>query len=154
MLNALHLLYYVPFVKLRLLFRENIVFGVDPLHYLCRSSIGRQKHRHGPSSQVNIFQETEVGSLPSSVSSLSVLFVNLPFWLSKWPPARAVACVPWKTNSFMRKVTLQALKTFLCRILFSFFLSSLVWPLLLTHCRCRVLLLHLITLSDTRTHTR
>jgi hypothetical protein len=34
-------------------------------------------------------------------------------------------------------------------------LSFLVWPLLPTHCRCRGLLLHLITLHDThaRTHT-
>jgi hypothetical protein len=34
----------------------------------------------------------------------------------------------------------------------SFFLSLLVRPLLTTHCRCRGLLLHLITLSDTHTH--
>jgi hypothetical protein len=32
------------------------------------------------------------------------------------------------------------------------FLSFLVWPLLPTHCRCRGLLLHLITLNDTHTH--
>jgi len=30
----------------------------------------------------------------------------------------------------------------------------LVWPLLPSHCRCRQLLLHLITLSDTHTHTQ
>ena len=143
MLNAKHLLCYVPFVKLCLLFPENIVFGVDPLHYLCTSSIGRQKHRHGPSSQVNIFQETEEGTLPSSVSSLSVLFVNLPFWLLKWPPVRAVACVPWKTNAFMRKVTLQALKTFFCRILsFFFFLYFFLFLTSSTHCRCTGLLWH------------
>jgi hypothetical protein len=35
----------------------------------------------------------------------------------------------------------------------SFFLSFWVWPLLPTHCRCRGLLLHLITLNDTHTHT-
>ena len=33
----------------------------------------------------------------------------------------------------------------------SFFLSLLLWPLLPTHCRCRGLLLHLITLNDTYT---
>jgi hypothetical protein len=31
------------------------------------------------------------------------------------------------------------------------YLSFLVWPLLPTHCRCRVLLLHFITLNDTLT---
>jgi hypothetical protein len=134
--NALHLLYYVPFVKLRVLFQENTVYSEDPLHYLCWSSIGRQKHRRGSSSQVNIFEETEEGSVPFWVSSLSVLFVNLPFSLSKWPLARAVACVSRKTNAFMRKVTFQVLKTFFHRILcFYFFLSFLVWPLLPTHCR-------------------
>jgi hypothetical protein len=35
----------------------------------------------------------------------------------------------------------------------SFFLS-LVWALLPTHCRCRGLLLHLISFNDTHTHTR
>jgi hypothetical protein len=34
-----------------------------------------------------------------------------------------------------------------------FFLSSLVWPLVPTHCRCRGLLLHLITHSDTQKHS-
>jgi hypothetical protein len=34
-----------------------------------------------------------------------------------------------------------------------FFLPVLVWPLVPTHCRCRGLLLHLITLNDTHTHT-
>lgn len=33
------------------------------------------------------------------------------------------------------------------------FLSFLGWPLLFTHCRCRRLLLHLITLSDTHAHS-
>jgi len=33
------------------------------------------------------------------------------------------------------------------------FVSFFVWLLLLTHCRCRGLLLHLITLNDTHTHT-
>jgi hypothetical protein len=33
----------------------------------------------------------------------------------------------------------------------TFFLSSLSWPLLPTHCRYRALLLHLITLNDTHT---
>jgi hypothetical protein len=32
-----------------------------------------------------------------------------------------------------------------------FFLPTLVWPLLPTHCRCRGFLLNLITLSDTHT---
>jgi hypothetical protein len=32
-------------------------------------------------------------------------------------------------------------------------LSFLLWPLLPIHCRCRALLLHLITLRNTQTHT-
>ena len=35
----------------------------------------------------------------------------------------------------------------------AFFLSLLVWPILPTNCRCRGLLLHLITLRHTHTHT-
>jgi len=38
----------------------------------------------------------------------------------------------------------------LCKHFYSLFLA---WPLLPTHCKCTGLLLHLITLNDTHTHT-
>jgi len=37
--------------------------------------------------------------------------------------------------------------------IFSFFLFVLVWVLLPTHCKCKGLLLHFITLICTNTHT-
>ena len=39
------------------------------------------------------------------------------------------------------------------KVSLSFFLSFVVWPLLPTHCKCRGLLSHLITLNDTQTHS-
>ena len=36
---------------------------------------------------------------------------------------------------------------------FTFFFFTFVWPLLPTHCRCRVLVLHLIVLNGAHTHT-
>jgi hypothetical protein len=61
-----------------------------------------------------------------------------------------------KSVSFLRQI-----KLFSCLFFLSFFLSFLIWPLLRTHCRCRGLLLHLLTLnvslsrslSLTHTHT-
>ena len=41
--------------------------------------------------------------------------------------------------------------SFFLSFFLSLFLSFLVWPLLPTHCRCRRLLLHLITFNDTHT---
>ena len=37
---------------------------------------------------------------------------------------------------------------------FIYFFTFLVWPLVLTHSKCRGLLLHLVTLNDTHTHTQ
>ena len=52
-----------------------------------------------------------------------------------------------------RILSLAITKDLLAKFL-SFFLFILVWTFLPTHCRCRVLLLHLITLNDSaRTHT-
>jgi hypothetical protein len=48
-------------------------------------------------------------------SSSPVLFVNPPLSLSKWSPARAVACVSWNTNIVIRKVTFPSTVNFVSK---------------------------------------
>jgi hypothetical protein len=65
------------------------------------------------------------------------------------PCSLVLSATTWQTFSFFLSFFLSIYLSFFL----SFFLSFLVWPLLHTHCTCRGLLLHLITLNDTHAHT-